>query len=259
MFRSSVYGSVPGFSDAYETYENVFRWGRDGLGLIVGANLSGAARDAGNTPTTKLRPGLLLGKIAASEKLLQYSATATDGTDQVFGVLMSGFNAQDLDANNTDRFVWVLVGGPVMARALIGLDEYARGQMAGRFVFDDRNHVPNFYGWRGPVVKAANYTVVNGTDNMTHYTTRGAAGAVTFTLPTTITKGQRWRFTNEAGQNMIVAAPAGKLVTFNNLAATSVAFQTAGNLIGGTFEIVVNDDASKYLALPHGANTVTVA
>jgi hypothetical protein len=259
MFRSSLYGSLPGFSAASETYENAFRWGRDGLGLIVGANLSGAARDAGNTPTTKLRQGLILGPVAASGKLVQYSGTATDGSDAVFGVLLSAFSMQDLDGNDTDKFVWVLAGGPVRASALIGLDEYARAAMAGRFVFDDRNHTPNFYGFRGPIVKATSYTVVNGTDNMKWFTTRGAAGAVTFTLPTTIQKGQRWRFTNEVGQNMIIAAPAGKLVTFNNLTATSVALQTAGNLIGGTIEISVNDDASKYLALPHGANTITVA
>jgi hypothetical protein len=91
------------------------------------------------------------------------------------------------------------------------------------------------------------------------FTTRGAGAAVTFTLPAVANVWVGWnaKFVNVAGQNMIVAGPAGTLVTFNNAAATSVAFQTAGNLIGGSFEIIF--DGTSYLVRPSGANTVTVA
>lgn len=257
--RSDLFGSAPGFSAVVESFASHFMFGPQEQALVVPCWISGAARDAGNTPTSVLRRGLVLGQIAATGLLKEYSPTATDGSDQVHSVLMVEVRTVDLDAANRNAWIWGLGAGNVKAGQLIGLDEYARAMMATRYRFDDRNYSGNTYGWRGPFAKATSYTVVNGTDNNSHFTTRGAAGAVTFTLPTTLTKGQKWRFTNEAAQNMIVAAPAGKLVTFNNLAATSVTYSTAGNLIGATVEIVVNDDASKYLAIPSGANTMTVA
>lgn len=114
--------------------------------------------------------------------------------------------------------------------------------------------------WRKTVAKTANYQVVNDQDNCVHFTTRGAAGAVTFTLPVTKKAGHRFRFTNEADQNMTVTAAAGQLVTFNNLAATSVTVSTAAQKIGASFEIVVNDNVSKYVSVPHiQGHTVTVA
>lgn len=258
-FRNDLYGSVPGVTTAQETFENHFRWGRDYAGLIVGGQLDGTARDSGNTPTTVLRPGLLLGQIASSGNLRDYGGNNTDGSDQVYGVLLSSFRMQDLDGNNTNRFVWVLAGGPVKAVQLLGLDEWARATMADRFIFDDRNLTSNTIGWNRLVAKTANYTVVNGTDNNTIFTTTGAAGEVDFTLPTTIKKGQRWKFYAAVDQILKVIAPAGKLVTFNNAAATSVALSTAGNKIGGSFEVIVDEAAAKYLVIPSGANTVTVA
>ena len=109
------------------------------------------------------------------------------------------------------------------------------------------------------VAKTADYTVVNTTDDGKYFTTQGAAGAVIFTLPTTLVANQVFVFYNEANQNMTVAAPAGKLVAFNNLTATSVALSTAGNKIGSGFRVRVNVDATKYLVEPIGAGTVTVA
>lgn len=257
-FYSDVFGSVPGFSAVVESFASHFMFGPQEQMLVTSAFIDGAARDAGNSPATVLRRGLVLGQVAATGKLKEYSGTATDGTDRVHSVLMVELRTQDFDVNNRDGFVWSLAKGNVKAGQLIGLDEYARAQMAGRFVFDDRNFGQNNYGWNGPTAKATSYVVVNGTDNNTIFTTRGAAGAVTFTLPTTLMKGQRWKFLNEAGQNMSVAAPAGKLVAFNNLGATSITFSTAGELIGQGVEIIVNDNASKYLAMPIlGAETAT--
>jgi hypothetical protein len=258
-FRSDLYGSIPGFSTAYETYENHFRWGRDWAGLIVGVLLDGTARDAGSSPTTVLRPGLVLGQIAASGTWRDYGANNTDGSDQAGAVLLSSFRMTDLDANNVQRFVWVLVGGPVKAARMFGLDEQARATMAGRFVFDDRNYVQNKYPFTRTIAKTANYTVV-AADTGTLFTTTGAGGAVTFTLPAiAASKGMFFRFMNTVDQNMTVTAPAGKLVAFNNASATSVSLQTGGGKIGSGFDIVADEASGKWLALPIGAGTVTVA
>lgn len=257
-FRSDLYGSVPGETAAFETFENHFRFGRDYAGLIVGALLDGTARDSGNTPSTVLRPGLVLGQISASGTWRDFGDNNTDGSDQASGVLLSSFRMTDLDNNNVQRFVWVLVGGPVKVTKLLGFTEQARAQMAGRFIFDDRGYLPNLSGLVRYAAKTANYTVL-ATDVNTVFTNTGAGGAVTFTLPATIVKGFRAIFFATADQNLLVTAPAGKLVAFNNAAATTFALQTAGNRIGSGVEIVADDAAAKYLAWPIGAGTVTVS
>lgn len=115
-------------------------------------------------------------------------------------------------------------------------------------------------GMGSMVAKTADYAVVNSTDDGKYFTTLGAGGAVNFTLPTTLVAGQVWTFFNEANQNLTVTAPANKLVTFNNLTATSVALSTTNQKIGGGFRVRVNSDATKYLVEPIVAgHTVTVA
>ena len=82
--------------------------------------------------------------------------------------------------------------------------------MQGRFIFDDRlTYTPAPFFQTVP--KTANYTVVAGADNGTHFTTTGNAGAITFTLPA-VAKGNRFRFTNTVGQAMTITAPANTLV-----------------------------------------------
>lgn len=260
MIRSDQYLGVPGFSDATETYENKFTWGPKGSGLITGANFSGAARDSGNTPTTVLRPGLLLGRITASGLLTNYSASATDGSQVVHSILPVALRMQDLDASNKDRFGWVVAAGPVKAASLINLDNNARRQMRGRFLFDD--DLVNAYGLEAiirEVAKTADYTVV-AADVGTLFTTTGAAGAVNFTLPALAAGLGPFEFINTANQNMTVTAPANKLVTFNNATATSVAFSTAGNKIGARVRVWCNQAGTfYYMQNLSPGNTITVA
>lgn len=87
------------------------------------------------------------------------------------------------------------------------------------------------------VHKTAAYTISPLTDRAgTLFTTRGAAGAVAFTLPL-IAQGQYvgyWvEFLNVVDQNLSIVAPAvDTLIALNDLAADSVAFSTAGQKIG---------------------------
>lgn len=246
MMRNDMYGSMPGISTAQETYENHFRFGRD-TGAIVGAVISSTALDAGNTPTTVLRAGLILGQITSTGELAQHSVTATDGTDQVYGVLMDTFNILDGTNAARDLFAWVLVSGSLKAANLINLTEMARAQMAGRFIFDDRNFVPNSSGMNRIIAKPSGYTVT-AADSNTLFTTTGAVGAVTFLLPTTVTKGSRFRFYNTVGQNMVITAAANKMIGFNNATATTLTFSTAGNLIGASVEFVADDTGTKWMS-----------
>lgn len=254
----SSFASLPGLDTAYSTYQNEFAWGAEPrMRLIMGVMLDSATVDSGASPTTRLRKGLVLGKITSSGKYTQYSATATDGSNVALGVLMTEIRTVDvLSGSATDRFVAALMGGPVQAAKLNGLDQKARSDMFGRFFFDD-DFVGNRSNIARVIAKTADYTVT-ATDNNSIFTNRGASGAVNFTLPT-IALGLRYRFFVEADQNVTVtSATADTLVCFNDAAADSIAFSTTAEKIGGAIEVYANDNASKWLVFVNlGAETQT--
>ena len=97
--------------------------------------------------------------------------------------------------------------------------------------------------------KTANYQVVPS-DSGKVLTNGGASGAVTFTLPALADVWQGWntKFFVVVDQTLTVTAPSGKLVAFNNAAATSLAFSTASEKIGGGVEIFYDAGVAKYLA-----------
>jgi len=250
---------MAGMGSPTDSTEREVLWNSLAPVLYNSGVLVSTTTDATNTPTTQLRAGLVVGIITASGKLGAYSATATDGRNVAVGVLTIPVNmVEPSTASVADKWCQYLIAGPVRASRLIGLDYAARQQMKGRFIFDD-----DFAGYGGQtkatIAKTTSYTVL-ATDAGDVFTTQGAAGAVTFTLPAlaSITAGWEATFINEAGQNMLVTAPAGKLVCFNNLVATTIAFQTAGELIGSGVRIITNADATKYIALPIlGSETAT--
>lgn len=248
---------LPGIATALETSENEFTWAQQQLQVWLSVPLASATVDSANTPTTQLRPGLVLGQITATGYYTQYDPTATDGSQIPIGILVENVNMLDPTGTATVKYGKALVSGFVKTASLqANFDEFARVSLARRLVYDDFRQ-PG--GPLKPVAKTADYTVV-AADNYTHFFTLGASGAVVFTLPAiTGSRGYRFRFSNVVDQNMTVTAPSGKLITFNNAAATSVAFSTAGNKIGASVEIVGLPDSSKYQVLAHGANTMTVS
>lgn len=252
--------NMPGMGDALETTEREFTW-NEGQKLLFGSGvIVSTTTDASNTPTTQLRKGLLLAKNTSTGKLGVYTpGSATLG--QVYGILALPVNM--LDRNGSAQDVWgqVILGGPVRASQLLLLDYTARAQMRNRFIFDDDlTGVGN--GVRQMLAKTADYTVV-AADNGTFFTTQGTSGAVNFTLPALADVSPGWtaEFYNEANQNMVITAPADKLVVFNDLTATSITFSTAGELIGAHVKIRLNADGTKYLAsfLTQEAVTPTIA
>lgn len=262
MFGFTGAGVSPGIGSTVETVEDEICWGERTQRRLQSFQIAGAARDAGNSPTTVLRPGLLMGMVTATKQLKQYDPTATDGTEVVLGVIMQAWRVTDFGGSDQDLFVSILVGGPVKASHLINLDILARAQMSNHFIFDDAvgSYAP--YKWQQVYAKTADYTVV-AADNGKLFTTKGAGGAVNFTLPapSASLKGFNVGFMSEADQNMtITSGTADTLVCFNDLAADSVAVSTAGGKIGAMFEVVLNSDGTKWLVIPHlSGHTLTVA
>jgi hypothetical protein len=251
--------NMAGMGDPILTIERVYYWGLINAWDIIGVKLDSATVDSRMSPTTLLSPGLVLGRVTASGEFKQYDPTATDGSQTPLGILHEAVNMLT-DGVATDQWGRMTWRGPVKALALSVLDNNVRRAFYNRFIFDDQlNGLSG--GINGLTVKATSYTVV-AADNGTLFTTRGAAGAVTFTLPT-LALGLAFEFYNEADQNMIVAAAvANTMVVFNNLTASSIAFQTASEKIGGKISVRANDNASKWLVtvnLGAEAQTVTIA
>lgn len=258
-----------------ETYENHFWWGKYDQLVEVPMLLSGASRDVGNTSyTDMLRPGLLLGRITATNKVKEWNPTGTDGSEQIYGVFGASQKVTSLGAN-VDRWVGpLIVGGNLKASNLIipgetnkGIDGHAlehviRAQLTqvGKFRLADEPQGNPWGGWRNIVAKTgATYTVTEA-DNNILFTNRGNAGNIAFTLPATAKKGLRYGFfAIAAGTVTVVAGTADTLVTFNDAEADSLALDQASEIIGGFIEIL--GDGTGWLLLPHfyEAQTITIA
>ena len=259
---------LPSVQAALETSENVFWWGRFEQEAFIGSIIDGSARDSGNSGYTDvLRPGLLLGRITSSGKLKEWNPAATDGTQEIYGVLGYSQKMQRM-GSNADRWLgWVYTWGFLKAdRILIpgqantGISGNAnehliRAQLNKRFTFSDQLEGNSFGGYRNVVAKTADHTVLEAEHDVL-FTNRGASGEVEFTLPTTPKAGLRYGFYVAADQNVIINAASDKMITFNDIDADAVAISTSSQKLGAFIECYA--DGSSWLVVHHGANTLTV-
>lgn len=236
--------AVPGQGTLSETSEREIIWGGDdskGLVLFQGTVVSGATRDAGNTPTTVLRPGLLLGLINATNLFKQWDVTAVDGSQFVAGVLDKELLAQDFSATDADRVYRRVVRAPLQSAQLLILGaafvghatEYLARRMlwsAGCILDDD----PMGY-LTGMVERYRNATAT--TDVLTaaqngQMVFLSNAASVTVTLPA-IQPGLCFDLVRTADEELIVQSAAGDdIIVGNDLSADSVTITTAGQQIG---------------------------
>lgn len=129
----------------------------------------------------------------------------------------------------------------------------------------------NGYPWSAEQVKTTSYTIGGASftlaqmaiDNNNLFTNFGASGTVTFTLPSlanAILAGGLccYFMAVVASQSLAVTAPAGKLVGFNNAAATTITFSTSSTIIGAWTRIYLNAAGTFYIAQV-GYNTPTMS
>lgn len=252
------WGRQAGIGPTYEEVQNQFAWGRRELSVLYGAQISGAARDAGSTPTTVLRSGLLMGQITGTKLWTNYSPTATDGSQVAAGVLAGpALRMVDVDGNNQNKAGVVIVGGPVLFDRVYNLDALARSQMYGRMLFSDDVAGVHIH-WKREVPKTGNYGVL-ATDNNSLFTNTGAVGSVIFTLPARAA-GLQYTFFVVADQSLSVASAAGSdMVTSNNASASSVGFATGGDKIGGCVRVTCNAAATKWYVEKLSPNALTIS
>src|SRR6185312_6587544 len=160
------FGSTPGITAVATSIEATVIWGGAKGPFLEFENcpIDSTAVDALSSPTSILGAGLLLGKVTSTGRLLQYSPTATDGSQVPFGVLLRTLSMLDLNGVAENKFGRIMVAGPVKSGQLRGLDYIARRIMAqsGRFIFDDdvTNSAAFLGGPAGEAAKTADYTIV---------------------------------------------------------------------------------------------------
>lgn len=272
---------VPGLGTDRTVAESEILWGADQARNAVlwqSKIISGAARDAGNTPTTVLRPGLLMGTVTASGELEEWDADAVDGTEWLTAVLDCELRAQDFDATNQDRvFRAIVARAPLKSRklliqgaALIGhADEYlARRALAKAHCVLDDDPFNYRSGLNQRVIRvtgAGAYAALATNNGALHIFSNAAAVAVT--LPA-IQPGLEFDFLREGDEEMVVASAEGdNIIVGNDLAADSITFTTAGNHIGAMVHVqsfYVNAVLLWLLTLPNvpigtGVNTLPFA
>ncbi len=256
MLLTDSYGIVPGLTTSRETYENEFRWGSQWQGVFANALIDGSTVDVGNTPTFELRPGLLLAQVVATGKYIAYSPTGANGvgSEVACAVLIEGLRMLDFSNNAVDRFYAVLVGGPVQAAKLLGLDLQARQQM-DKFIFDDIFNIcgNHWYPFKRQITKTANYTIV-AADNFTMFDNTGAAAEVDLTLPP-IANGYFFGLRAQAAQVLKFISNEGSNVV--GTAATNSSVSVTA--IGGVIWIYSNAAGTKWIVEQHGTQTITAA
>lgn len=259
MASYGYWSGEPGSTTAiFNTESNIF-WGSGNAVSpahnFITISITSAAVDTGS-PTTILRPGLILGKITSSGMYTNYSPTATDGSQLAVCVLPTEINMLDpVTGTVANRVTSAVINGPIKASACYGLDNISRAQLEAQGVlWDDTRGTAVGLPYIREVAKAANYTVLS-TDNGTQF--NATTGAVTFTLPT-LAAGLRFMFYNEVDAAMTITSAAGNdIFADGHAAASSVAFSTASHKIGSCAMVVANAAGTAWRLYNLGGTTAT--
>lgn len=241
------YGANPGSGAVNQSSEVAVWTGREQRNEYGTMQIKSTAVDAGNTPTTYLRAGLVLGKITATGLLKEYAPTSTDGSQIAYCVLAQGLSMLDNVGVAAQRQGHVLLKGILQAASLTLLDNMARKQLllSGRYLFDDAISSPLGSSLHySEVSKGADYTVV-AADAGTLFT--AITGAVTFTLPAIAPGLGPFEFLNTVDAAMAVTGAAANLiVTDGNATASTITFSTSSHKIGGRVRFRANAAGTKW-------------
>lgn len=263
---------VPGFTDIRETVENQVTFQTFFQGDVIYDAfpiLASTAVDAGNTPTTALRPGLLVAKLDTDGSYVAYDPDANDGSQEAVGVLIKEINMLDYTTAAAAARVGdaIVIQGKLKASAVLNLDMQARRQLAARgFTFDDAVWTPPASFRRVHRLTAAEITAdaktLTAADSGKLFITTGGDGAFTFTLPT-IAAGLVYEFLNYVAQDMVITSAEGNnIVATNDIAASSITLGTSNEEIAARLRVeAVYVDATvlKWICTPAKAATQTIA
>lgn len=257
--------NAPGFQTARESEESqVFMAGRNGFTMIVDSPavlISSVTVDSGNTPTTTLRGGNILGQLTSGSELKLYDPDANDGTQLPVGVLEAHLDMLQ-QGTATDRFTSILKSAILKEGELINEDAHALAVLLhSGFRLDSL--LPNGAAFlsrhRKRQLHAADYTVV-AADNGDLLV---ATTAATFTLPTKA-HGLKFQFLQTSDNTLVIASAgsADDIIAKGDATADTLTFNTSSEKIGSFVEVeCIYTDTSgtlRWIAKNYGGTTMTV-
>lgn len=240
--------AMPGAGTIRETVEREILWGGDRGNievLMAERPILGSTRDLGSTPTTDLRAGLLLGKESATNHLSEWDADASDGSEELWGVLGQSIRAIDFDGTDKDSFGCnVIVKAPLKTNQLLiqgtvltsHADEFlARAILHGMgCTLDDDPQGYLSGAVRREVLTGADVTLTTADQGKVYIC---HTADVEFTLPA-IHAGWKVRAVMGANQELkFTSAETGNMVLGHDLVADAIAWTTANEQIGANVEI----------------------
>lgn len=248
----------PGMTDTYDALTSDVLWLRDQPGpLYVHGLIDSTAVDAGSTPTTLLRAGLLMAYDFTNFKWYPYSANAATYLATAVGVLPFELSMLDAAGVAVNKRCPVLVGGAVKAASLINLDRTARRAMGGSFIFDDlqgKNEIMPYHRALRTVTGTTALTVADS--GCTILVASTASATITLPTPTAALAGMSVLIINMADQDLLINCATNDLmVIMNDLTADSISFVTASQKIGAGGEFFCT--GTKWVA-QYRANGATV-
>ena len=118
---ANVFFGAPGIGATHETIESEVTWGEPIVNgsFIVPSVIAASAVDSGNTPTTLIRPGMLMGNISGTKEWLPWDDAATDGSEVLKGVLLYSVGTQQFGAGVQRYLGAILISGQVKASKLL--------------------------------------------------------------------------------------------------------------------------------------------
>ena len=234
--------SLPGFSAIIETEEaQLWASGPDNnhKRFLRRMTIKSTVTDSGNSPTSTLRAGNLISVKDSDGLGYKYSATATDGTQNVNGVLEKHLSMLDKNGTAENKFTKILTAGILKnySADLVGVDNAAMAVLLRiGFTVAGAPHGSSFLLHpRARYFKTADYTVV-AADHGCMFV--AATNAVNFTLPDLATVGRGWSamFYNSVDASMVITGAADTIL-FGDAGgglSTTLTYSTANKKIGGT-------------------------
>ena len=226
--------STPGFTSIVESREaELFFQNHGGERNVVTRQVTvdSTAVDSGNTPTTTLRAGLVMGIKTSDGNAYAYDPDGTDGTENPVGVLETSVNMLNEQGTAVDRSANLVIRANFKEVDLINLDEHAKtvlSQLGSIFdQFPQNVHLP----WPTTTEHVTASLTVTASDNGRMFIVDGATLQVDFTLPTKA-KGLAFWFFNTDDVDMRVVGAGNDIITINDDAASSVEYATGSQKIG---------------------------
>lgn len=120
-FSGVQYNLFPGMRPEIATLEIDLFWGdpRYNEQFFIAGRLASATVDSSNTPTTEIRPGMILAYDTSDDDWLVWAVGASaTGRDVVKGVLLKTTSTL-VDNTAEDTLAWIAIGGNVRSAALL--------------------------------------------------------------------------------------------------------------------------------------------